>query len=49
MMLLLLSLIPLSIAMNMLFYELRVVKRLFKDPQYISNAYSKLMLQKRYK
>lgn len=49
MILLLIALIPLAVILNMTFYEMRVVKNLFKEPEYISKSYSKLILLRRYK
>jgi hypothetical protein len=45
----LLGLVVIALFCNIGFYEFRVVKQLFKEPQYISTAYSKLLLLKRYK
>jgi hypothetical protein len=44
-----LGLIVLAILFNIGYYEFRVFKGLFKEPKYIGSAYSKLLLQKRYK
>lgn len=41
--------IILAILFNTFYYEYRVVKGLFKEPKYISKAYSNLELHKRYK
>lgn len=45
----LLGLIVLAILANMAYYEFRVHKGLLREPKSISEAYSKLLLHKRYK
>jgi hypothetical protein len=44
-----LGLVVIAILGNMAYYESRVYKGLFKEPKSISEAYSKLLLHKRYK
>lgn len=45
----LLGLVVFALIFNMGFYEFRVIKGLRTEPQYITNAYSKFQLIKRYK
>ena len=45
----LIGIIFLSVIFNAAFYEYRVHKGLFKEPKFISAAYSKLELHRRYK